>query len=321
MSNHRIRLFDCSGKSWRLMKDIEAREVGWSIIDTDYSRDGKFLIYSSWSDYVHLCNIYGNEEIHEALHFHPEKSRNFCMFSIQFSPDCKQILAGCSDECLYIYDIERKRRILRVDAHENDINTVTFADDASDIIFSGSDDCLCKVWDKRLLGQQQSPVGVFVGHAEGITHIASKEDGRYLISNSKDQTIKLWDVRKMCDPNTAFNALPRTRRQWDYRWEFHPKNVNKLRSTNDYSIMTYSGHKVLQTLIRCYFSPSFTTGQKYIYSGSQDGIVYLWDVLTGELISQLKGHYGTVRDVSWHPTEPTIISSSWDGLVNMWSYY
>lgn len=36
-----------------------------------------------------------------------------------------------------------------------------------------------------------------MGHLEGITFIDSRGDGRYFISNGKDQTIKLWDIRKM----------------------------------------------------------------------------------------------------------------------------
>lgn len=42
-----------------------------------------------------------------------------------------------------------------------------------------------------------SVVGVLEGHMEGITHISSKGDGKYFISNGKDQCIKLWDIRKM----------------------------------------------------------------------------------------------------------------------------
>lgn len=42
---------------------------------------------------------------------------------------------------------------------------------------------------------QAKPVGVFVGHQDGITYIDSREDDRYLLTNSKDQTIKVWDLR------------------------------------------------------------------------------------------------------------------------------
>jgi WD repeat-containing protein 23 len=41
----------------------------------------------------------------------------------------------------------------------------------------------------------------------------------------------------------------------------------------DTSVMTYRGHRVLQTLVRCHFSPEFTTGQRYIYTGCAAGRV------------------------------------------------
>ncbi len=42
----------------------------------------------------------------------------------------------------------------------------------------------------------------------------------------------------------------------------------------DQSLMSYRGHRVFQTLVRCYFSPQHSTGQRYVYSGSYDGCVY-----------------------------------------------
>lgn len=39
----------------------------------------------------------------------------------------------------------------------------------------------------------------------------------------------------------------------------------------DASVMTYQGHSVLHTLIRSKFSPAFTTGQRYIYTGCATG--------------------------------------------------
>jgi len=43
----------------------------------------------------------------------------------------------------------------------------------------------------------------------------------------------------------------------------------------DCSVMTYRGHAVLRTLIRCHFSPAETTGGQYIYSGSADGKIHV----------------------------------------------
>ena len=39
---------------------------------------------------------------------------------------------------------------------------------------------------------------MLIGHTEGITNVSAKGDGRYVISNGKDQALRLWDLRKMC---------------------------------------------------------------------------------------------------------------------------
>jgi hypothetical protein len=36
----------------------------------------------------------------------------------------------------------------------------------------------------------------FFGHVAGITYVDTRQDGRYFISNGKDQSVKLWDVRR-----------------------------------------------------------------------------------------------------------------------------
>lgn len=51
--------------------------------------------------------------------------------------------------------------------------------------------------DRRSLGSSRKPSGVLIGHTEGITYVSAKGDGRYVISNGKDQVLRLWDLRKM----------------------------------------------------------------------------------------------------------------------------
>lgn len=47
--------------------------------------------------------------------------------------------------------------------------------------------------------------------------------------------------------------------------------LKRHKLTGDTSVMTYRGHGVLHTLIRCRFSPEFSTGQRFIYSGCSTG--------------------------------------------------
>ncbi|XP_034027143.1 DDB1- and CUL4-associated factor 11 [Thalassophryne amazonica] len=317
-----IRLYNTTRGHFNLRQTVKARDVGWSVLDVCFTPDANFLLYSSWSNYIHLCSVDGDDEKHTALDLNPDE-RRFCVFSLAASTDGKEILGGANDGCLYVFDLEQNKRTLKIDAHEDDVNAVAFADGSSQLLFSGSDDALCKVWDRRTLREDRpQPVGQLAGHRDGITFIHSKGDARYLISNSKDQSIKLWDIRKFSPKEgLAASRLAVTQQNWDYRWQQVPQRALKRHKlAGDTSVMTYRGHGVLHTLIRCRFSPEFSTGQRFIYSGCSTGKIIIYDVLTGSVISKLSGHDACVRDVSWHPYEDNIISSSWDGAIRMWEH-
>ncbi|XP_030766143.1 DDB1- and CUL4-associated factor 11 isoform X2 [Sitophilus oryzae] len=317
-----IKLYDVKSSSYELYKTIRARDVGWSIIDVAFSPDGSNFVYSTWSSSLHMCPVRGSSDHQEPLSL-VNTSRRFCVFSVTYSSDGKELVCGTNDGCLYIYNMEVQSRILRIPAHTSDINRVLFADNSSQIIYSGSDDGLVKVWDRRTLDDRHvQPVGQLAGHMDGITYIDSKGDGRHLISNSKDQTIKLWDVRCFSNEKTVTKALCAVKNPpWDYRGQGVPKGFCQAnRLDGDTSIMTYKGHVVAKTLIRARFSPAETTGQRYIYTGCGTGRVLIFDALTGKPVKQLKMHSTCVRDVSWHPTRNEILSSSWDGTVGRWTY-
>uniref|UniRef100_A0A8C1X615 DDB1- and CUL4-associated factor 11 n=1 Tax=Cyprinus carpio TaxID=7962 RepID=A0A8C1X615_CYPCA len=317
-----IRLYDTSRGRFTLKKTVKARDVGWSILDVCFTPDASCVLYSSWSDYIHVCSVDGDSETHTALDLNPDE-RRFCVFSLAASTDGKEILGGANDGCLYVFDREQNKRTLKIDAHEDDVNAVAFADSSSQLLFSGSDDALCKVWDRRTLREDRpQPVGHLAGHRDGITFIHSKGDARYLISNSKDQTIKLWDVRKFSPKEgLAASRLAVTQQNWDYRWQQVPQRALKRHKlSGDTSVMTYRGHGVLHTLIRCRFSPEFSTGQKFIYTGCSTGKIIIYDVLTGSIVSKLSNHDACVRDVSWHPYHNNMVSSSWDGAIRRWEH-
>ena len=108
--------------------------------------------------------------------------------SVKFSGDGKEVLGGSKAGHILIYDMmsNRVNTVVR-DAHDDEINSVCWANrESSNLLFTGSDDCFVKVWDRRALGRGNRAAGVFIGHQEGVTNVASKGDGLYLASNGKD---------------------------------------------------------------------------------------------------------------------------------------
>lgn len=115
-----------------------------------------------------------------------------------------------------------------------------------------------------------------------------------------------------------------------------------IKLPHDSSLVTYRGHSVHKTLIRCHFSPPTSTGSRYVYTGSSDGKAKIYNLdatIAGEVDvnaatlntrpvdersnnswyrdwdegSNSRTSWKTcVRDVSWHPSAPVLAGLSSD---------
>lgn len=308
-----------------------ARSTSWTITDLDMSRDQNYLIYSSVCPLLNMIKV-NKDPLQQFSGINDQKTLllnsdddGYGVFSCQFSYDSSEVLLGTRVNTIEIFDFASQTVSYKAEsAHNDDINTTCFASDGSPVIYSGSDDSSIKVWDKRI--NPVKPAGVLIGHREGVTCVKSKNDEIHLVSNGKDQTMKYWDIRKMSNLR-KYNEYRNTHRyhmRFNYMSRYYPLADYNKKLSEDCSVITFKGHQVLSTLIRCYFSPLETTGQRFVYSGSADGLVYVYDTYTGKTVSVLGAgegdsedddSEGVCRDVSWHPYLPYLSATSFDGKV------
>ncbi|KAJ7157164.1 WD40 repeat-like protein [Mycena filopes] len=345
-SNRRAETQANMRTSMKVMNSIEAHPARWTISDVNLSTDNERMVYASMSSTCYMTNTTDPAPAQIPIPFsdppaNPNRARSnfwgydsgYRIYSCRFSADGNEVIAGANGP-LFVYDLLANRRTVKIAAHADDVNSCCWADTASgNVLVSASDDSFLKVWDRRSLGVSQKPSGVLMGHTEGITYVSAKGDGRYVISNGKDQKLRLWDLRKMRS-NQDLESCQSTYygTNYDYRYPHYPKPRYPAHP-KDCSVMTYHGHAVLRTLIRCHFSPAESTGGQYIYSGSADGKIHIWS-LDGRVVQVLdrsktlpmtfdpsspepgagSGQESNVcvRDVSWHSREPVLMSAGWE---------
>jgi WD repeat-containing protein 23 len=351
----KVRMYDTSNPyDWKYYKTVDYPYGQWTITDASLSPDNKFLAYSSIRSTVCLANTDPGQDTEPYLMDFADMSgtssrharggyTRFGIWSIRFSGDGREIVAGTSDNSVCVYDIDAQRSILQIPGHTEHVNAVCFGDQSSPhVLYSGSDDSLIKVWDRRSMSDSRE-AGVFMGHTEGLTYVDSKGDGRYVLSNGKDQSMKLWDLRKMMSTTESANVNPSDFTSgFDYRF-MNLTDDDYVAHPHDSSVVTFRGHSVLKTLIRCHFSPPGSTNSRYVYSGSEDGSIWIYNLdatVAGKInvyqatkntrprdLNLYNASYGDeggargewktcVRDASWHPNAPVVAATSWNGYGN-----
>jgi len=144
-------------------------------------------------------------------------------------------------------------------------------------VFTGGLDNVIKTWDMKKMEE----VSRFTDHKDSITGIKLSPDGNSLLSNSMDQTMRLYDIK-------PFSKGDRCKK-----------------------IFYGHSHGIDKNLLRCSWNPN----GNYVSSGSSDHQVYVWDVNTTNIIYKLSGHKSTVNEVNFHPKESVIVSCSSDKTV------
>lgn len=319
-----------SGPLVRIMNTTDLanpREIGSIDLGWLYDRDITDFSYSELSN-CFLCSSNSRKISLFKVNLEPDSfskedlgcfNTSDVVSSSKLSEDGSCFIAGHRKGLLTYSHVDLFQTIQWKLPAEKEITSVQFLGNGKSTIAAGSDDGICHIFDTRSNGN--GPVQVLVGHQAGIMYLEGYSNENYIISNSKDQTIKLWDLRLL---STAANNATNPS-SFDYKRP--SSNPSKKRKGKDSSLMTYRGHTVSQERIKCHFSPSATTGGQYIYSGSEDDRIYIWDI-DGSLLSVLHDTQKdprvkdpsaipgstpsifnpscVIRDVNWHPQMPAL---------------
>ena len=158
-----------------------------------------------------------------------------------------------------------------------------------------------------------------------INCLAISPDGNILVTSSRDNTIKIWNIKK----NRCLKTL-----------SGHSNNVNCVAispngqtivsgsSDNTIKIWDINTGSLLKTLsgnsdiVLCVaISPVDGVARRVgqtIISASDDKTIKIWDINTGHLIKTLSGHSESVNCLAISPNGQTIISGSSDRTIRIW---
>jgi len=149
-----------------------------------------------------------------------------------------------------------------------------------------------------------------LGHIGSVNSVAFSPDGKYVLTGSSDNTIKLWEVESGREIRTFLGHTKSV-----YSVAFSPDGKYVLTGSSDNTIKlweiesgreirTFSGHT------KSVYSVAFSPDGKQILSGSVDNTIKLWDVTNGLELRTFSGYGDNINSVAFSPDGKQILSGS-----------
>jgi mitogen-activated protein kinase organizer 1 len=240
-------------------------------------------------------------------------THGYPILDIAIARDNSKFVSVGGDKSFFLHDVTSARVIRRTQAHTQRINAVALNEDSS-VCITASYDATVNLFD--LKSSNRDPIQTLSAFTDSVTsviHVDSK-----IIASAVDGTVRTFDMRNGCmHVDIVGNPITHVRLSNDARCVLCScigGTVHLIDLHTGAQLNEYSGHKHDSYKLEACISGDDCR----IVTGSEDGFIYHYDLITGKLVRKNKAHKKGVSSLCWHPSKSLFLSASYDGTVKCW---
>jgi mitogen-activated protein kinase organizer 1 len=277
------------------------------VLALKFNHDGNYCLSGGQDRTIRLWNP------HRAALVKTYRGHGYEVLDLTASNDNGRIASVGGDKMVFMWDVSTGQTIRKFRGHDARVNAVRFNKDNS-VLITGSYDRTLKVWDCK--SRNFDAIQVMGEAKDSVTSIIVTDIN--IITGSVDGCIRTYDIRMgrlytdhLGQPVTCINQ---TGDGNCIIASCLDNSVRLIDKSNGDPLNEFKGHKNDSYKV----DSCASNDDAFVLSGSEDGLVYCWDLVEAKVVQKLKGHASTVCGLAYHPKEHCLISSSVDSTIRVW---
>lgn len=256
------------------------------------------------------------------------------------SADNAKFASVGGDKAVFVWDVVSAQTIRRFSGHVGRVESVRFAGDGDSVLISGGFDGSVRIWDLRSNNSGKA-IQVLSEARDAVSSVDVR--GAEILAGSVDGRARAYDLRNgevvtdVVGPGKGVTSVQFMRDGEGYLAGSLDSRVRVMDRASGRCLQTFGSESgkggdasdsFLYTEFR--IRSCFALGDAVVMSGSEDGRVWVWDVLSGECVGKFwhvedqgggksrKKKADVVSAVAWNEARRQWASAGGDGTVVVW---
>ncbi|XP_058179389.1 uncharacterized protein LOC131298106 [Rhododendron vialii] len=278
-----------------------------AVLAARFNADGNYCLSCGKDRTIRLWNP------HRGILIKTYKAHGREVRDVHCTQDNSKLSSCGGDRQVFYWDVATGRVIRKFRGHDSEVNAVKFNEYASVVVSAGYDRSV-RAWDCR--SHSTEPIQIIDTFLDSVMSVSLTKSE--IIAGSVDGTIRTFDIRIgreiSDDLGQPVNCIALSNDGNCILASCLDSTLRLLDRSTGELLQEYKGHTCKSYKMDCLL----TNNDACVTGGSEDGIIFFWDLVDASVVSSFRAHASVVTSVSYHPTDSCMISASVDGTIRVW---